>query len=159
MNKPEMLSRFLKGSRLTYLGAMSAVLGNVFVSAITPMVIKSTLDNILGDEPVATRLGAWLINGAGGVERIRANLWIILLVLIGMTLVQGVFQFLRAKLAALTGENSAKRMRDRIFLHVLRQPFDTSAGPGQPYRLSDEERQRLREQLRGHPFPDRPFKP
>lgn len=124
MNKPEMLSRFLKGSRLTYLGAMSAVLGNVFVSAITPMVIKSTLDNILGNEPVATRLGAWLINGAGGVERIRANLWIILLVLIGMTLVQGVFQFLRAKLAALTGENSAKRMRDRIFLHVLRQPFD-----------------------------------
>jgi ATP-binding cassette subfamily B protein len=124
MNKPEMLSRFLKGSRLTYLGAMSAVLGNVFVSAITPMLIKSTLDNILGNEPVATRFGAWLINGAGGVERIRANLWIILLVLIGMTLVQGVFQFLRAKLAALTGENSAKRMRDRIFLHVLRQPFD-----------------------------------
>lgn len=124
MNKPEMLSRFLKGSRLTYLGAMGAVLGNVIVAAITPMVIKSTLDNILGDEPITTRLGAWLINGAGGVDRIRANLWIILLVLIGMTLVQGVFQFLRAKLSVLTGENSAKRMRDRIFLHVLRQPFD-----------------------------------
>jgi hypothetical protein len=42
---------------------------------------------------------------------------------------------------------------------VLRQPFDASTGPGQPYRLSDEERQRLREQLRGHQFPDRPFKP
>ena len=88
MNKPEMLSRFLKGSRLTYLGAMSAVLGNVFVAAITPMVIKSTLDNILGDEPITTRFGAWLINGVGGVERIRANLWIVLLVLIGMTLIQ-----------------------------------------------------------------------
>ena len=42
---------------------------------------------------------------------------------------------------------------------VLRQPFDTANGPGQPYRLSDEERQRLREQLRGQQFPDRPFKP
>jgi hypothetical protein len=42
---------------------------------------------------------------------------------------------------------------------VLRQPFDTSTGPGQPYRLSDEERLRLREQLRGHQFPDRSIKP
>ena len=42
---------------------------------------------------------------------------------------------------------------------VLRQPFDTANGPGQPYRLSDEERLRLREQLRGHQFPDRSIKP
>lgn len=46
------------------------------------------------------------------------------------------------------------RLRD-----VLRQPFDASAGPGQPYRLSDEERQRMREQLRGQQLPDRPLKP
>lgn len=124
MNKPELMSRFLKGNRLTYIGAMSAVLGNVAVAAIMPMVIKSTLDNILGNVPLATPFGTWLIGRAGGIETIRANLWIVLLVLIGLTLIQGVFQFFRARLSALTGENSAKRMRDRIFLHVLRQPFD-----------------------------------
>ena len=46
------------------------------------------------------------------------------------------------------------RLRD-----VLRQPFDASTGLGQPYRLSEEERQRLREQVRGHHVPDRPLKP
>ena len=124
MNKPALMSRFLKGNRLTYIGAMSAVLGNVAVAAIMPMVIKSVLDNILGSVPLATPFGTWLVERAGGIVLIRANLWIVPLVLIGLTLIQGAFQFLRAKLSALTGENSAKRMRDRIFLHVLRQPFD-----------------------------------
>jgi len=49
---------------------------------------------------------------------------------------------------------SGGRLRD-----VLRQPFDASATSGQPYRLSDEERQRMREQLRGQQLSDRPVKP
>jgi len=46
------------------------------------------------------------------------------------------------------------RLRD-----ALRQPFDAGAVPGQPYRLSEEERQRLREQVRGHQINDRRFQP
>lgn len=39
------------------------------------------------------------------------------------------------------------RLRD-----ALRQPFDDMDDGGKPYRLSVEERQRLREQLRGKPL-------
>eukprot|EP01041_Mallomonas_annulata_P017411 gene17412-35878_t len=51
---------------------------------------------------------------------------------------------------------NAMRLRD-----VLRQPFDDMEDNSKPYRLSVEERQRLREQLRGqspqetNPFPFR----
>lgn len=34
---------------------------------------------------------------------------------------------------------------------ALRQPFDGMNDPFKPYRLSAEERQRMREQLRSHP--------
>lgn len=42
------------------------------------------------------------------------------------------------------GRPSSPRLRD-----ALRQPMAESEGLGKPYRLSPEERQRLREQLRG----------
>lgn len=48
---------------------------------------------------------------------------------------------------------NAMRLRD-----VLRQPFDDMEDSGKPYRLSVEERQRLREQLRGQPPQEYKFK-
>lgn len=46
------------------------------------------------------------------------------------------------------------RLRD-----ALRQPFDDMDDTSKPYRLSVEERQRLREQLREQPPYDSRFKP
>jgi ATP-binding cassette subfamily B protein len=125
MNKLSLMLRFLKGSRLTYTGALLAVIGNVALAATVPMVIRITLDSILGDVPLV--LPAFLMNLVerfGGIEQIRQNLWILLVILVSLTLLQGAMQFGRTKLSALTGENSSKRMRDRVFLHVLRQPYD-----------------------------------
>ena len=45
---------------------------------------------------------------------------------------------------AADGRPTASRLRD-----VLRQPMTEGEGLGKPYRLTPEERQRLREQLRG----------
>jgi hypothetical protein len=49
---------------------------------------------------------------------------------------------------------STMRLRD-----ALRQPFDDMDDSRKPYRLSVEERQRLREQLRDQPHHDFKFKP
>lgn len=49
---------------------------------------------------------------------------------------------------------STMRLRD-----ALRQPFDDVDASRKPYRLSVEERQRLREQLRDQPHQDFKFKP
>jgi hypothetical protein len=49
---------------------------------------------------------------------------------------------------------STMRLRD-----ALRQPFDDMNDSRKPYRLSVEERQRLREQLRDQPHHDFKFKP
>lgn len=49
---------------------------------------------------------------------------------------------------------SAMRLRD-----VLRQPFDDTEDSGKPYRLSLEERQRLREQLRVQSLHENKLKP
>lgn len=48
---------------------------------------------------------------------------------------------------------SAIRLRD-----ALRQPYDEAEDDNKPYRMSAEERQRLREQLRSQSFYDQPKK-
>lgn len=53
-----------------------------------------------------------------------------------------------------TEPRSTMRLRD-----ALRQPFDDMDDTRKPYRLSVEERQRLREQLRDQPHHDFKFKP
>lgn len=53
-----------------------------------------------------------------------------------------------------TEPRTTMRLRD-----ALRQPFDDMDDSRKPYRLSVEERQRLREQLRGQPPYDFKFKP
>jgi hypothetical protein len=53
-----------------------------------------------------------------------------------------------------TDARSTMRLRD-----ALRQPFDDMDDSRKPYRLSVEERQRLREQLRDQPHHDFKFKP
>ena len=53
MNKPALLFRFLKGSRLTYFAAIVAVVGNVAISTLIPMIIKNTIDSIFGSEALA----------------------------------------------------------------------------------------------------------
>lgn len=125
MNKLSLMLRFLKGSRLTYLGALLAVIANVMLTAAIPMVIRITLDSVLGEDPLIlpSILQAGL-DRIGGLSFLRQNLWILLVVLVFLTLFQGITHFLRTKLSALTGENAAKRMRDQLFLHILRQPYD-----------------------------------
>ena len=125
MNKLSLMLRFLKGSRLTYSGALLAVVGNVLISASIPLVIRVTLDSVFADEPLA--LPTFLeraFNKIGGVELVRQNMWLLLVLMVILTVLQGLMQFARTKLSSLTGENSAKRMRDRAYLHILRQPYD-----------------------------------
>lgn len=125
MNKMTLMMRFLKGSRITYLFALLAVMAHVAFAAIIPMVIKWTLDSVLGEEPLV--LPQFLLDGIeklGGLDWISSNLWFLLVILVALTFLQGIMQFARTKLAALTGENAAKRLRDRLYDHILRQPYD-----------------------------------
>lgn len=125
MHKSVLLIRFLKGSYLTYITALLGVLGNVAVATIAPLLIRVTIDQILGDEPLQLpSLLLNLVNQYGGLEAIRGNLWVLLIIFVTLAALQGSFIFLRAKMAALTGENSARRMRNRLFDHIIRQPFD-----------------------------------
>jgi len=125
MKKFRLLMQFLRGSGVTYIFAIISVLFMTVFASLSPLVIKFTVDSVLGGEPVCLPLG---INGfiemIGGVEFIRRNLWAIFVMIVGISLFQGTFMFLKGKLAAVTAQTSSKRMRDRLYNHLMRLPYD-----------------------------------
>lgn len=125
MKKFKLLMQFLHGSGRTYaIGIVSVFLMTLF-GAISPLVIKATVDSIIGNEPLDVPSSVMsLVNQNGGVDYIRKNLWLILVVLVVITLLQGTFMYLKGKLSAVAAQNSSKRMREKLYDHLMHLPFD-----------------------------------
>jgi len=125
MKKIRQLLQFMVGQRLTFFLALGAVMLNVLFAAFIPLIIRTALDSVIGGKPVD--LPDFLVNALGGdagIGWIRENLWILLVLLISLTGIQGLFLFVRGKCSAMTSEGSARRMRNRLYDHLNRLPFD-----------------------------------
>lgn len=125
MKKFKLLLRYLHGSGKTYCFAVLSVLLMTIFSATTPLIIKMTVDSVIGDEPLnlPTMLNG-IIERIGGIEAVRANLWFILVILVIITLFQGIFMFLKGKLSAVAAQSATKKVRENLYNHLMHLPFD-----------------------------------
>lgn len=125
MKKFRQLFEYMHGSGTLYVIAVISVLFMSVCAAVTPLIIKFTVDSVIGGLPMD--LPAWMngfIEERGGLEFIRNNLWVILAVLVFITVMQGAFMYVKGKLAAVAAQNSSKKMRERLYDHLLHLPFD-----------------------------------
>lgn len=125
MRKFRLLREYLRGSGKTYFLSVISVLLMTAFSSMTPLVIAFTVDSVIGDKPVSLpgALSLW-INADRAVDLIRNNLWIILVVFVIITLLQGTFMFLKGKYSAVAAQVSSKRMREKLYAHLEHLPFD-----------------------------------
>ncbi|MFW6022946.1 MAG: ABC transporter ATP-binding protein [Halanaerobiaceae bacterium] len=119
MKNIKFLWKYMKGKRLLYIGAiLSIALGTLF-SSINPVVIKVTIDSIIGDMPLDVPV--WL---EGFFEIITANnsmfrqLILAAAVLVILTAVRGVFLYYKGKWSAVAAESIAKNLRDKVYDHL-----------------------------------------
>ncbi len=125
LKKLKLLMQFLQGSGKTYMISIAAVLFMTVFGAITPLVIKITVDSVIGDEPL--NLPFWingLMDSLGGLEYVRSHLWVLLVILVTITVLQGIFMYLKGKLSAVAAQNSSKKAREKLYDHLMHLPFD-----------------------------------
>jgi len=115
-----MIRTFLEGNAPRYFGSIAAVVVNVAISFLTPLVLAETIDGIIGQKRA---LSGWA-ELLGGRDFLIRNLWIMGLMLLTLSVVGGVFQFLRGRWMAEASESIAKNMRDRLYRHLQTLPFD-----------------------------------
>ena len=86
----------MKGNRRMYCGAIISVIIASVLSLISPLVLRVTVDSIIGNEPLD--VPAWaekIILSLGGRTVLSRNLWICGIAYVTLTLAGGVFEFIR----------------------------------------------------------------
>ena len=119
--------RFMKGSRLQYFGAVISVGLATFLSLLTPLIIKAAIDGVLGGDTsdIPPVIGGLMESiAASGQGRSASVLLLFAAAYMGVSLMRGVFFYLKGKWSAMASESLAKRIRDSIYGHIQELPYD-----------------------------------
>ena len=119
-----MLVSWTRGHRLAYLGALLSVLLSAAIGFVTPQVMRTILDSILGDQPFSSPFMAACVDFLGGRALLLENLWICGLALILINLVNAVFLFTRGAWTNTATEAILRALRNRLYDHLQRVPYD-----------------------------------
>lgn len=113
-----------KGTRLVYICAIiSTALASMF-SLVTPLVIKFIVDIVISKQELESSYFTGVVEKVGGIDFIAQNLWICGLVIIFISIMEGIFSFLKGTLSQATSENLAKKLKDCLYDHLQKLPYD-----------------------------------
>jgi ATP-binding cassette subfamily B protein len=115
---------FMHKQKLKYLLAIACIIAAACFSFITPLIIRFTVDSVLGGKPVSLPFG---IGGgaflSAALPWLRSQLWLAALAIVAVSLLAHSFTFLRGKLSAQVSEEFARRLRDGLYDHIQRLPY------------------------------------
>ncbi len=124
------LWQITKGERLRYFGAIAALVTASCFLYLVPLVPQMTLDGVITDDPKrASGFVSWGVETLGGRDYLRNNLWLPALVIVGFTMMAGVFTYLRGRWSAHASEAITRRLRNTLYDHLQHFPckyFDHS---------------------------------
>ncbi|MDE6586444.1 MAG: ABC transporter ATP-binding protein/permease [Clostridia bacterium] len=113
---------FLKGSIFAFTVAIFANIICTLCTTVLPLIISFTVDSVLGTEPVT---GAYETAAAlfGGVENIKANVWIPAVLIAAIAVINSLFSYANNYLNSAGNQTLIRNMRDNLFSHVQRLPL------------------------------------
>ena len=124
MKRIKILRQFMKRNLFRYFTAILFSGIAVLVAVINPMIFSFTVDSVIGNETMM--LPDWLmtlVTNYGGRETLMQKLWILSLIYIGLTLITGVFQYLKGRWVSISVENGAKKIRDTMYDHLQHMEY------------------------------------
>lgn len=129
MKKFRLLWNFMKGNRSLYVISILAVGAAIFLRFAWPMVLRVTIDSIIGNKPIET--SGWMqpiiievFGFLGGKSVLEQSLWMSSIILILLTLSRGIFLFFKGKWSAIASESIAQKIRDDVYDHLQYLPYD-----------------------------------
>ena len=118
------LLNLTKGNRALYITAILSVAVATFIAMLEPMVIKVTIDSVIGNKPMDVPAAMQkLVMILGGRAVLWANLWVCALILIILTCLRGIFLFLSGNFSARASENISRNMRVNLYDHIQNLPY------------------------------------
>ena len=116
--------KFMKGSKFIYVLSILSIILATFFTILGPLLIKFTIDSIIGNVPIDREIFLKFVNYLGGRDYLKNNIWIIGSILIGLTALRGLFLYLKNTLSSKAAENTAKNIREKMYDHIQRLPYE-----------------------------------
>lgn len=105
-----------------------AVISTVFtvtIALITPLLLAETVDAIIGTQPLnAPAFVVRLFDAAGGRDFMANNLWIVALILLGLSVIRSAFLYVRGRSTAKAAEQAALDLRQKLYGHLQRLSYN-----------------------------------
>lgn len=107
---------YLRGYGLAFSMAILSIMVATAMELAVPILIKYSIDSVIGDEPAGrlSFLTAWFGKTMGGVVGL----------IILMSMIRGIFMFLKGYLSNYAAENIAKDIRERLYTRIQYMSFE-----------------------------------
>ncbi len=120
-----LLAALVRRNAGLYLGALIATIAVVFVGLMTPWLLAGTIDSVFGTLPLdAPGFLVRAFEAAGGRGWFASHLWVLALLLIGLSAISALAMFFKGKWSALASENIARDLRNEAYAHLQHLPYD-----------------------------------
>ncbi len=101
------------------IGAIAATALATLCAFAVPLMVQTMIDSVFGSAPLPPfRSIRLLVAAVGGVDILRAHLWLGGMLIIGFTLVDSAGVFTAGRLSAVAAERGARALRDRLYGHL-----------------------------------------
>ncbi len=117
--------QLMRGHRLRYGLALGSLALATLVAYGVPLIGSVTIDHALGGRPVdgdTPALLALLLRALGGPETLRDHLWLAPLAMVVLSLVAGVFSYLKGWQASVASDGIARALKERLYDHLNHLP-------------------------------------
>lgn len=124
-SKKQVIKKMLKGHGWGLVLSVLFLGLGIAASYAGPMIIGFTVDYVIGsaESPLPAQVMTW-IEGLGGRDLLRGNLYLCALTIVASTLVSGLGAFLRRYFITLSAEGMVKKLRDDLYWQLQNVPYD-----------------------------------
>ena len=120
--KTGLIWHYLKPVFWSFVAALVTACLSMALDALTPQIIKVTVDSVLGSEALPTYLSSWVTQA-----QIHANpvhfLWITALGVIAVAVLRGIISYWQRMTMSKGSEGFVKGIRDSLFEHIQHLSF------------------------------------
>lgn len=124
MNNFYLISKYMKGKRLIYFFAILSTILSSIITVVSPLVIKTTVDSIIGQKPIESKWINYIFSLSYIKDTVSGKLLIAALIIILLSIFNGVFMYLRGRFASEASETLSKRLKDELYSTILKSDYN-----------------------------------
>ena len=94
------------------------------ITLLSPLVIRTTIDSIIGQSIIDNEKVLYFVNLLGGRLNLRDNLWIIGIIIIFITILRGIFLYLKNTMSSKSAESIAENIKNQLYDHIQKLPYE-----------------------------------